>query len=47
MEECIQCSEKITGTKYENYYNKYEYLCEKWDCWAEWMNENTHEAGIY
>ena len=41
-DKCVQCREEIKGTKYENYYAKYEYLCKEWDCWAEWMNENTY-----
>jgi len=46
-EKCIQCGEEISGTAYENYYCRYEYLCEEWDCWALWMSENTHEKGAY
>ena len=46
-EKCIQCKEEIEGTKYENYYCRGDYFCEKWDCWAEWMSENTHEQGTY
>ena len=41
-DKCVQCGEEIKDTIYENYYAKYEYLCEKWDCWAVWMNENTY-----
>ena len=43
-EKCVQCGNVITGIKYENYYCKHDYLCEEWDCWAEWMNDNTFEA---
>ena len=46
-EKCIQCDEEIKGTAYENYYCRHEYLCAEWNCWAEWMSENTHEAGTY
>ena len=46
-EKCTQCGEAITGQAYENYYCRYEYLCAEWDCWAEWMQEHTHEAGTY
>ena len=44
---CVMCNEKSAG--YEPYYARgnENYLCGEGDCWADWMQENTHEIGTY
>ena len=44
---CTMCREK--PAEYEPYYARSDdnFLCKEWDCWAEWMSENTHEIGDY
>ena len=36
-EKCCQCGERATS------YHWYSdaVFCDEWDCWADWMNDNT------
>ena len=45
--KCVMCHEQTA--EYEPYYARggENYLCKEWNCWAEWMTENTHEIGAY
>ena len=43
---CSQCGEELTETIWANYYS-FEWdteniLCGNGDCWAGWMQDNTH-----
>ena len=44
---CTMCREN--PAEYEPYYARSDdnFLCKEWDCWDEWMSENTHEIGDY
>ena len=47
---CSQCGEELTETIWANYYS-FEWdteniLCGDGGCWADWMQENTHEHEI-
>ena len=47
---CSQCNEELTEEIWANYYS-YEWdteniLCGDGDCWAGWMQDNTHSHEI-
>ena len=49
-DNCTICGIELNGVFYSNYYacqyddcNK---LCGDGECWAEWMQDNTHEHEI-
>ena len=47
---CSQCNKELTEEIWANYYS-YEWdteniLCGNGDCWAGWMQDNTHSHEI-
>ena len=47
---CSQCGTELKEEIWANYYS-YEWdteniLCGNWDCWAEWMQNNTSSHQI-
>lgn len=48
--ECHQCGEVLTEEYWSNYYSceysEENILCGDGDCWAEWMQDNTHSHTI-
>ena len=47
---CYMCGVKITTEYWANYYacefSNENILCGDGDCWAEWMQDNTHSHNI-
>ena len=48
--ECYNCGEELTEEYWTNYYacefSEENILCGNGDCWAEWMQDNTHSHEI-
>lgn len=49
-DNCYVCGTELNGVYYSNYYacqySEENKLCGNGQCWAEWMQDNTHEYEI-